>query len=637
MFVALGVLAPTAGAVLVKVGPKQVAGVMPVRGVSPASIPGSYAKHRPTAAKPFAVNGNLDYNGGIVLHGEAPYLIFWDPTGQISALDKALYERFFADGAHDSGLATNVYAVDRQFTDSTGFADYSQTWDPSHAITDIQPYPTTGQCTEHSFSGETACLFDSQIRTEIARLISANGLPTGETGNAPIYFVVTPPTVNSCMSDNSTCADNFFCAYHSGFADGSSTVLYANMATILDANDPKGCQVDHNSAVQEPNSRPIADVNIKAMSHEFNETITDPNGNAWWHSSSAPGNEDGDNCNFYGSTVNPNGSSNPNAFTPVLGGDATSGTLFNQVMNGNDYYTQSEWSNGNVNCEMKPPAAILSAAFTASPAMPGSPVTFDPTSSSSSVGYTSTTWNWGDGASSFSRSAPTSISHTYAAAGTYTATLTTVDTYGNLSTVSHPVSVAAPPAPPAPPAPSAPPASPRAVGHPTAVITAGSATPTAGQPYSFSGAQSSDVGSSISSYRWSFGDGGTGTAQSLNHAYARAGLFTVTLTVTDATGSTASTTTIVSVQSPKIASISIKKSKTVERITLTLSGPGTLSVGKKKFSIKHAGGFVFTLRLSKAQRNRLHQHHTVNIKLTFKFKPTLGSSSSKTVSFPVKG
>ena len=321
MLTAVAVLAPNAGAVVVQVGPHQRAGVMPARGVNPASIHGSYAK--PGAAKKFSANGNLDYNGGIVLHGEAPYLIFWDPNNEITAADKALYERFFADSAHDSGLATNVYSVDRQFTDSTGFANYSQTWDSSHAITDTQAYPTTGQCTESSFSGETACLYDSQIQTEIARVISTNSLPTGETGQAPIYFVVTPPTVNSCTS-SSDCADTTFCAYHSSFTDGSSQVLYANMPTIADANDPKSCQTDNNgSAVQDPNGRPIADVNIKAMSHEFNETITDPNGDAWWSSSpraTASGNENGDNCNFYGSTVDPNNGSNPNAFTPTLGG-----------------------------------------------------------------------------------------------------------------------------------------------------------------------------------------------------------------------------------------------------------------------------------------------------------------------------
>jgi hypothetical protein len=279
-----GVLTPGAGAVVVQVGPNQRAGVMPAWGVNPASIPGSYARRGP--ANIFMAGGNLDYHGGPVLHGEAPYLIFWDPGSQIPAADKTLYERFFADGAIDSGMTTNVYSVDRQFTDSTGFADYNQAWLSSHAITDTQAYPSTGQCTENAGFTETACLFDSQIQAEMARLVTANALPTGITGNAPIYFVVTPPTVNSCFANNTTCADNVFCAYHASFGSGASTLLYADMPTVFDANHPKGCQADNNTAVQAPNGRPVADVNIKAMSHEYNETITDPLGNAWWNSSS---------------------------------------------------------------------------------------------------------------------------------------------------------------------------------------------------------------------------------------------------------------------------------------------------------------------------------------------------------------
>jgi PKD repeat protein len=169
------------------------------------------------------------------------------------------------------------------------------------------------------------------------------------------------------------------------------------------------------------------------------------------------------------------------------------------------------------------------------------------------------------------------------------------------------------------------------------VITAGSATPTAGQADSFSGAHSTDVGSSIGAYSWKFGDGSTATGVSPSHTFARPGTYTVSLVVTDLSGSTSSTTRSITVKAATITSFSVKTSKTVERITLTLSGPGSLSVGKKRFNIKQAGKFVFKLTLTKAQRGRLSHHHSVKIKLTFKFKPTVGSSSSKTVSFKVRG
>jgi PKD repeat protein len=675
--------------------------VTPARGVNPASIPGSYAKRG--AASIFTANGNLDYNGGPVLHAEAPYLIFWDPGGQIPAADKTLYERFFADGATDSGMATNVYSVNRQFTDSTGFADYRQTWSASHAITDTHAYPITGTCMENAGFTETACLFDSQIQAEVARLVTANGLPAGVTGNAPIYFVVTPATVNSCFdSSPNICADNTFCAYHSSFTDGASDVLYANMPTVVAANQPKDCQVDGNSMVQKPNNQQIADVNIKAISHEYNETITDPLGTGWWNSSSVSGLENGDNCNAYGATVDPNGGANPNAFTPTLGGSAAGGTLFNQAMNANPYYAQSEWSNGDANCEMKASPTALSAAFSVPSATPpGISISLDPSGSASSAGYTSTSWDFGDGTTSFARSAPTAQTHAYAANGTYTVTLTEVDAVGNLSTTSHTVTVHDPPsagftvttAGPKAASPvgfsgsssaepggsiasyswnfgdgSAPGSGPTTahafasagtysvaltvtgsfgltamtshvltvVGVPAAVITPGRSTPVAGSAHTFSGSGSTDVGSSIASYRWNFGDGSTASGVNPSHTYRRTGRVTVSLTVTDASGSSSTIAKSVAVKSASIASISITKGKTIEKLTLVLTGPGTLSVGELKFKIKHAGRFVFKLELSRAQRDRLSHHHSLKVKVTFKFKPKVGSSSTKTVSFKVK-
>ena len=312
----------------------------------------------------------------------------------------------------------------------------------------MHAYPSSGQCAENAGFTETACLTDTQLQAEIARLVAANNLPTGLTGQAPIYLVVTPPTVNSCLSGNQ-CLDNYYCAYHGQFSDGASTVLYADIATVLDANQPKDCQQDGNTAVQAPNAAPngqpsrTVDVALKAMSHEFSETITDPLANAWWDSAS--GNEDGDNCNFSGA-FDPQSGNNPNAFTPTLGGAASVGTLYNQLINGDEYYTQSEWSNGSNTCLMYPPNATLTAAFSASArAGVATPVSFDPGASTSSNGYTSATWNFGDGSTSFMVGAPQTVSHSFSSPGAYTVKLTLVDQNGNLSTVSHAITIPPPP------------------------------------------------------------------------------------------------------------------------------------------------------------------------------------------------
>ncbi|HMG72798.1 MAG TPA: PKD domain-containing protein, partial [Pyrinomonadaceae bacterium] len=65
----------------------------------------------------------------------------------------------------------------------------------------------------------------------------------------------------------------------------------------------------------------------------------------------------------------------------------------------------------------------------------------------------------------------------------------------------------------------------------------------------FSGAGSFDSDGSITSYSWSFGDGGTGSGVSPIHPYSAAGTYNVTLTVTDNLGAQGSATTTVSISS----------------------------------------------------------------------------------------
>jgi xanthomonalisin len=83
----------------------------------------------------------------------------------------------------------------------------------------------------------------------------------------------------------------------------------------------------------------------------------------------------------------------------------------------------------------------------------------------------------------------------------------------------------------------------------------GTTTPTANFSVATSGLtatftdSSSDSGGTINSYAWTFGDSGTSTVQSPTHTYAAAGTYSVTETVTDSGGVTASKTASVTVSS----------------------------------------------------------------------------------------
>jgi len=80
-------------------------------------------------------------------------------------------------------------------------------------------------------------------------------------------------------------------------------------------------------------------------------------------------------------------------------------------------------------------------------------------------------------------------------------------------------------------------------------------TPVANFTYTVSGLTASftdgstDTGGTISSYSWSFGDGGSSTSADPSHTYSAAGTYNVTETVTDSTGATNSKTESVTVTS----------------------------------------------------------------------------------------
>jgi PKD repeat protein len=63
-----------------------------------------------------------------------------------------------------------------------------------------------------------------------------------------------------------------------------------------------------------------------------------------------------------------------------------------------------------------------------------------------------------------------------------------------------------------------------------------------GSPITFDGTASTDPDNDIVSYAWDFGDGETGSGPTVQHTYANAGAYTVTLTVTDDDGVTSQTT-----------------------------------------------------------------------------------------------
>lgn len=162
--------------------------------------------------------------------------------------------------------------------------------------------------------------------------------------------------------------------------------------------------------------------------------------------------------------------------------------------------------------------APVNAMFSASPDTT-SPLMVQFTNESTGP-VVASSWDFGDGTTS----AETSPSHTYAAGGTYTVTLTVTGSDGGTSSYSGQVTVT----------------------EPVDALFATQAVE--GQPLAvqFNNQSTGPVATS----NWDFGDGTGSSETSPLHEYAVGGTFTVTLTVTGTNGTTDSTSAIITVTQP---------------------------------------------------------------------------------------
>jgi hypothetical protein len=274
--------------------------------------------------------------------------IFWSPPGHpMAASYQSLIGQYLNDVAAASGSTSNVYSILPEYSGSDGSIRYDiQAGTP---ITDTNPLPPDGCTLTHKDTtaiyadgtGYDACLDDAQVQAQANSVVAANKLPVNLSH---IYVMYLPKHVEACFNPGPTtnntknaCTINYersaaFCAYHS---QAPNNLEYANLPFpiyLSGAGFTCGTNVNFPGIIETPNNNPDGDTVISPTSHEVNELITNPDNNGFTASGwfDVAGFENGDECAYtYG--------------TP----QGTAGQFFNQVINGNHYLTQEEFSNSS--------------------------------------------------------------------------------------------------------------------------------------------------------------------------------------------------------------------------------------------------------------------------------------------------
>src|SRR5437763_196973 len=291
----------------------RILGVVPHSG-TPAVVPQPFSRSKAVSAA-------------------GPTTLTFDPSYQ------TFITQYFTDVAHDSGLNTNVYSAATQYSDTSGPVQYQSTVGGSYV--DNDPLPANG-CDD---GVDAYCITDQQIANEIQSVLTAKGW---HGGLDHLFFLMTPNGVGSCFDAAGTeCTTNVFCAYHTYFVDSDAEdVIYANEPYMGPSGDCPGNSQGFPNNVD-------SDTTINTISHEHNEAITDPltdpNSLA---SIAADGSENGDLCAY--------------SFGTQTG---TGAAAYNQVINGQHYDLQQEYSNTPAGCLQHLPGTVTPT--------PGGPLVYE--------------------------------------------------------------------------------------------------------------------------------------------------------------------------------------------------------------------------------------------------------------------
>jgi PKD repeat protein len=165
---------------------------------------------------------------------------------------------------------------------------------------------------------------------------------------------------------------------------------------------------------------------------------------------------------------------------------------------------------------------------------------------------------------------------------------------------------------------------------PTAAFSFSPATPDVGQTVTFNASTSTDEGVACSncSFFWNFGGDGTATGVTAQHAFSSGGSFLVTLTVSDAAGSSSTAQQTITVSAPSIpTALSVSPTTATAKLAQTFTASATAAPNHRITSYQ----FVWGDGDSNTQNSPVIQHtygQAGSFLLTLTVRDDLGQSAT---------
>ena len=221
------------------------------------------------------VTGNgISYHGGPVMRGTVNVYFIW--YGEWATLDSKA-AAILTDWGNSIG-GSPYQNITTTYGDTTG--------NVSGAIA------LSVQSTSMASTTFGTSLSDSSIASIVSKALSTGALPTDSNG---VYFVLTAPYIAETSGFLTQ-----YCGWHTYGNINGANIKYAFVGNA--AAGLGSCAIQTGSS---PNNDPAADAMVSVMSHELEESASDPNLNAWYDSN---GEEDADKCAWtFGTTYSAHG------------------------------------------------------------------------------------------------------------------------------------------------------------------------------------------------------------------------------------------------------------------------------------------------------------------------------------------